>query len=594
VTAGGPVRVLHLTTVDLTLRFVLLAQLEALRDAGADAIGVSRPGPWVADLTDRGIRHVALPASTRGMHPIADLRAAAQLWRVLRAERPLVLHTHNPKPGLYGRLVGRLAGVPVVVNTVHGFYATGADAWPKRALVYGLEALAGRFSDAEIMISREDYDLSRRLRLAPRRRVHLLGHGVDLDRFDPERVGGRVRAQVRDELGVAHDAVVIGMVGRLVAEKGYPEFFEALASLDGGGLEALVVGPDDPDKADALTPGDVARARRSGVRFLGMRTDLERLYAAMDLFVLPSHREGLPQAAMEAAAMGLPIVTTDARGCREVVDDGVNGLLVPVGDSAALAVALRALIDDEDLRRRMGEASRRKAMAEFDEGSAVRAVLATYRRVATRKGLGHLLPPGLRGDRPFGEVRRAVHADARALARLHTANITGGFLPRLGERFMTLLYRALIEWDDAVVVVVSDEAGPAAFTAGVTDVGAFYRRFARKHWLRAGLAVAPRLLRPSNLRRGWETLRYGHRDGEVSAELLSMAVAPPARRRGLALEMGRSLLDEMRARGVARVRVVVGEGNEEALAAYRKMGFVAAGSTEVHAGEPSTVLTWQA
>src|SRR4051812_7532499 len=119
--------VAHLTTIDLSLRFLLMAQLVGARDAGYDVVGISAPGPWVAELEAEGIRHLPLHSSTRAADPRADVRAARELWAVLRRERPTVLHTHNPKPGLYGRVLGRAAGVPVVVNTIHGLYATADD-----------------------------------------------------------------------------------------------------------------------------------------------------------------------------------------------------------------------------------------------------------------------------------------------------------------------------------------------------------------------------------------------------------------------------------------------------------------------------------
>ena len=170
----------HLTTVDLSLRFLVLPQLEAPLAAGIRSVGISAPGPWVGELADRGIEHLALGTSTRGMNLRKDLRAAWDLYRALRRLRPQVLHTHNPKPGLYGRVMGRLAGVPIVVNTVHGLYATPDDPLVKRLVVYGLEACASRFSDLELVQSAEDAALMKRLKLAPTRRVVLLGNGIDL------------------------------------------------------------------------------------------------------------------------------------------------------------------------------------------------------------------------------------------------------------------------------------------------------------------------------------------------------------------------------------------------------------------------------
>ncbi len=383
--ARGPVKVAHLTTIDMSLWFLVRPQLHGARDQGWESIGISAPGPWVEALEAEGIRHVPLQSSTRSASLTADLRAACELWRALRRERVTVLHTHNPKPGLYGRIVGRIAGVPVVVNTVHGLYATETDAPAKRALVYVLEAIAARFSDGELYQNPEDLALMQRMHLT--RRARLLGNGVDLARFRPSPAGDPTRAAVRAELGVGPDVLLVGTVGRLVAEKGYAELFAAMEALDSRRFALMVVGGDDPEKADALDRDLLRRARARGVHLLGHRDDVDRLYGAMDLFALASHREGYPRAAMEASASGLPVVATDIRGCRQVVDDGVTGTLVPARDAGALAAAIEALGTDPERLRSMAAAARARAEEHFDEQAIVQRVLDTYRDVARRKGL---------------------------------------------------------------------------------------------------------------------------------------------------------------------------------------------------------------
>ncbi len=384
-------KVMHLTTVDMSLALLIGPQLDAVRERGGVAIGVSASGPFIGALEGRGIRHIALKSSTRRRSLMADLRTAAELWKVLRAERPTILHTHNPKPGLYGRVIGRLAGVPIVVNTVHGLYATPDDPALKRAVVYGLEWVASRFSNAELVQNPEDLALMRRLRLTPRRRLHLLGNGVNLHHFASPSPGARTR--VRADWGIADDTVVVGTVGRLVAEKGYPELFEAARGVKGTRL--VVIGPEDPDKRDALDPALIARAAAEGTVFGGFRDDMADVYAAFDVFVLASHREGFPRAAMEAAAAGLPIVTTDIRGCREIVVGGHNGLLVPVGSADALREAITRLGADPPLRHRFGQASAARARSRFDERAVVERVMACYAEAAERRHI--LLVPDPRG-----------------------------------------------------------------------------------------------------------------------------------------------------------------------------------------------------
>lgn len=383
-------RLVHVTTTDMSLALLLGSQLEAFSAAGLDVVGVSAPGPWVADLSARGIRHEPLRHATRAVAPGHDALALVELIRVFRRLRPDIVHTHNPKPGLYGRVAARLAGVPVVVNTVHGLYANRTDAWVKRAVVYALERSASVCSHAELVQNVEDVETLKAIGV-PVQKLALLGNGVDLTRFRPRRETTAV-AHARNELGVPADAVVVGVVGRLVWQKGFRELFDAAAWLrtHSPNVVISVVGPEDPDKADALGSTDVAAARSLGnVVFAGRRDDVDHLYSGFDLFVLPSYREGFPRAAMEAAASGLPVVATDIRGCRQVVAHGETGLLVAVRDAGALARAVAELAGDAPRRARMSLAARRKAEREFDERAVIDITLHVYERLlATRPARG--------------------------------------------------------------------------------------------------------------------------------------------------------------------------------------------------------------
>ena len=380
-------RLVHVTTTDMSLALLLGPQLRAFVDAGFEVIGASAPGPYVTQLEDLGVRHLALRHTTRAMAPHRDVGALLELRRLFVELQPDIVHTHNPKPGVYGRLAARAAGVPAIVNTVHGLYALPDDPWPKRAFVYGLEALAGRCSHAELVQNPEDLPTLERLGLGGK--LRLLGNGVDLVRFDPERVSSDDITRVRDEIGAARDDVVCGLVGRLVWEKGYREVFAAAEMLADRvpQLRFAVAGPEDPDKQDALTQAELRRAERNApITFLGDRSDVEAFYRAMDLYVLASYREGFPRSAMEAAAMGVPIVATDIRGCRQVVERGVTGLLVAPQDADQLADAIEALALDPDQGRSMGEAARKKAHRDFDQRRIIDITLETYEGVLRRAG----------------------------------------------------------------------------------------------------------------------------------------------------------------------------------------------------------------
>ena len=203
-----------------------------------------------------------------------------------------MLHTHNPKPGLYGRAVGRLAHVPVIVNTVHGLYASEDDAWTRRGPVYTLEAVAARFSDVELIQNPEDLALMQRLHLT--KNARLLGNGVDLTRFDVTRFSAGERRAARTAIGARDDTIVVGAAGRLVAEKGYPELFEAMAALDPARYLLVVAGAEDRDKPDALSP-EILEAARMPRRGAGRASSRHRDAVRRDGHLRPSiSSRGLP------------------------------------------------------------------------------------------------------------------------------------------------------------------------------------------------------------------------------------------------------------------------------------------------------------
>ncbi len=379
-------RLVHVTTTDMSLELLLGPQLAAFVAAGYEVIGASAPGRYVDAIEARGVRHVPLTHATRSMAPRHDLAAWFELRRLFTDLRPDIVHTHNPKPGVYGRLAARAAGVPAIVNTVHGLYATPDDPFVKRAVVYSLERLAAAASDAELVQNPEDIPTLRSLRV-PEAKLTVLGNGVDLDRFRPDRIGPARRAELRAEWGAGPDDIVCGAVGRLVWEKGYRELFAAATRLRGHHprVRFVVVGGLDEAKSDQLSRADLdAVGAQADITFLGLRDDVEDLYPAMDLYVLASHREGFPRSAMEAAASGLPVIATDIRGCRQVVAPGATGVLVPPRAPDALATAIASIADDEPRRIAMGRAARAKARAEFDDRTIVDITLGTYDRLLAR------------------------------------------------------------------------------------------------------------------------------------------------------------------------------------------------------------------
>ena len=382
-------RVAHITTVDVSLHLLLLNQLLSIEEQGYKVTGISSPGDHVSVIEATGIQHIAVPM-TRNFTPLADLVSLWRLYRILSRERFEIVHTHNPKPGLLGQLAAKMAGVPIIVNTIHGFYFhDGMSPFWQRFYIL-MEKIAARHSDAILSQNREDVLTAIDKGICSPDKIKYLGNGIDIHRFDRARVSAKAIARKRKEFNIDASRPVVGFTGRLVTEKGVLELLQAARLiLDKiSDVQFVFVGPIDREKPDALTP---AVAKKYGVAnaciFTGMCQDMPELYGLMDVFVLPSHREGFPRSPMEASAMSVPCVVTNIRGCREAVEHNRNGLLVPLGDVNALAIAILRLLSDRDLAQRMGEAGREMAKARFDEQQVFDKIKAEYTHLLGKKGL---------------------------------------------------------------------------------------------------------------------------------------------------------------------------------------------------------------
>lgn len=382
-------KVAHISTVDISLHYMLLHQMLSIRQAGYEVYGISAPGPEIEAVQKAGIPY--FPAAiTRNFTPLADLKALWQLYRIIRQERFTIVHTHTPKAGLLGQLAARMAGTPIVINTIHGFYFHEHMPVRWRRFYIALETIAALCSDTIFSQNQEDIQTAIREKIAPARKLKYLGNGFDIQAYEQAPIGEEILSQKRRELGLDPDSPVVGFVGRLVVEKGILELLEAGREVvkHFPNVRFLIVGPLDPDKADSLSP---AIAKEYGLEnacvFTGRRDDMPQLYALMDVLALPSHREGFPRTPMEASLMGVPSVVTNVRGCREAVEHERNGLVVPFRDIPALAEAIICVLSNRDLAQRLGAVGREMALERFDERRVFQEVKDEYARLLEAKGI---------------------------------------------------------------------------------------------------------------------------------------------------------------------------------------------------------------
>ncbi len=374
-----PLKIAQVAAADCSIRHLLLDHILALQEQGHHVTAVCPPGPWEGEIRKFGVRLETI-GMVRELSPFRDLKSLRELCRLFRRHRFDVVHTHTPKAGLLGPLAARLAGVPVVLHTIHGLLFHDRMLRWKRWMFWLPERFTALLSDHLLSQSSEDVDTAVRLRLCSPAKITHLGNGIDVERFSPHAMDS-ARSRLRRSFGFRDTDFVVGSVGRLVYEKGYAELFAAAERLATRypAVKFLIVGPQEPDQSDAVSPGRIASLERKGAAFFaGYRKDMRECYSAMDVFLLPSHREGLPRACMEAAAMERAVIATDIRGCREVVRHGETGLLVPLKSVAAIVVAVEQLMADRGRAEAMGIEGRRHVLRNFSHRQVLARICDFY------------------------------------------------------------------------------------------------------------------------------------------------------------------------------------------------------------------------
>jgi len=359
-----------------------LSLAKALQARGHEVLLISPPGEYGARLQALGFRWEALPMDRKSLNPLQELRLLAYLCQLYRRENPALVHHFTIKCVVYGSIAALVARVPARVNAVAGmgyvFTNQAIKARLLRPVVRGLMRLVLNGRGARLILqNNDDMAAFAKAGLArPELTRLVMGSGVDLARFTSRAPSG-----LQAEAAQAVQPTRVVLAARLLWDKGIAEYAEAARQLKAKGLPIrfLLAGAPDPGNPAAIPQATLDGWQTEGlIELLGQVSDMAALFATADMVVLPSYREGLPKSLIEAAACALPLVTTDVPGCREVVTDEVDGLLVPVKDAPALACAIERLHADPVWARQLGLAARARALREFDEKIVIRKTLAVY------------------------------------------------------------------------------------------------------------------------------------------------------------------------------------------------------------------------
>lgn len=388
-------RLIHITTVPMTLRF-FHGQISFLKNHGFTVQAVSSPeegdllGAFGRD-EDIAVHPVHM---ARRLAPASDIISLIHLWRLLRRLRPDIIHSHSPKAALLGTLAGRLAGVPSVMLSVFGLPQMTKAGLSYR-LMNAMTRLECRMAGMVWCDSPSMRNYLIEHKLCRPEKVVVLGsgsvNGVDSARtFSPQYQTGQ-RDIVRESMQIPGDDLVIGFVGRITADKGMHELAEAwrLLSAERNDVHLLLVGPFESE--DPLSARDSRLFHsHSRVHLAGMQEEVAPFFAAMDIFVMPSYREGFGVTNIEAAAMALPVVATSIPGCVDSVQDGVTGTLVSARDSVTLREALQRYCADPALRREHGHNGRQRVIADFRPEDIWQQLQQLYTDIATDSRRAHV------------------------------------------------------------------------------------------------------------------------------------------------------------------------------------------------------------
>ncbi len=404
-------RLLRITTVPLSLRVLLKGQL-AYVNQYFEVLAVSSPGAQLKEVATLEKVRTAEIAMSRKITPWKDLKSLIAFYRLCKKEKPLIVHSHTPKAGIVGMLGAWLAGVPIRMHTVAGLplmEATGK----KRKLLNGVEKLTYRFATDVYPNSKGLYDfiLNEKLTTANKLKIIANGssNGIDTTHFSPEAIDESSKTALRASLGLKEDDFVFIFVGRLVSDKGINELISAFSALTHPPVIAseakqshpklntqnstpktpklLLVGPLETD-LDPLRSETLEKIENHpGIISVGFQSDVRPYFAISDCLAFPSYREGFPNVVMQAGAMDLPSIVTDINGCKEIIEDGKNGLIVPPKSSEALQGAMQHMLTDTAGREKMAAVAREKITSRYEQHIVWQALLNEYNRLIAEVGV---------------------------------------------------------------------------------------------------------------------------------------------------------------------------------------------------------------
>ena len=344
------------------------------------------PGGRLVDLVQKHNMSVrTFNNLVQPLHPVRDMLALMNLIFFLKNNRYHIVHTHNSKAGFLGRLAAKFAGVPVIVHTVHGFAFHDQEPIWRQNLFRNLERRASRWCDKMIFISQPLIDWALREGIVTEDKAVKIYSGIELDQFGP--VTEDTKNSIRSKWRIGHEDVVIGVVSKLWEGKGHAILIEAIKELRKEIQDIRLVIVGEGYLYNELRNLVHMLGLSDSVLFTGFQMDVSEIIATFDVAVLPSFFEGMGRVLLEAMAMEKPVVASRVGGIPDLVEHGVNGLLVSPGDVLELSNAIKKIVRDKKLALEMSKKGRKRITEQFSADAMVQSIEKVYNECLNAKGI---------------------------------------------------------------------------------------------------------------------------------------------------------------------------------------------------------------
>jgi glycosyltransferase involved in cell wall biosynthesis len=376
-------KIIQVCAVDVTMDKLLRElNMESIRD-GYDVIGVCTKGNVTEKLITEGFNITNINIERR-VAPLSNIKSIIEMYRLFKKEKPDIVHVHTPIAAVLGRVAARLANVPNIIYTAHGFYFHENMKPLAYKITVNIEKCMARFfTDYLFTQSQEDADSAAENRFMNKEKIKAIGNGVDIwYDFNPENINIEEIKLLENELNINPKDKIITFIGRLVREKGILDILEAFNRLDKDNVKLIVVGDIFQGDRDFETVKTIEKYKNNkNIIFTGIRSDINNILYVTDIFCLPSYREGMPRSIIEAMSMECAVVATNIRGCREEVVDGITGYMVRLRDCNDIRDKILTILSNENLLQSMKVNGRKRTEELYDERKVVRLQLNVFEKL---------------------------------------------------------------------------------------------------------------------------------------------------------------------------------------------------------------------